>query len=610
MAYVAQDKLQEIQQMTDIVDYIGQYVALKKQGRDYLGLCPFHGEKTPSFHVSSEKKVFHCFGCGRSGNVFQFAEGYHHIPFIEAVQDVAQFSHITLNEIENNDDYDGQYKEKHRLIELHEKAADVYHHLLMHTEEGKQALQYLESRGLSRDDIETFRLGYAPHRQSLDVLVEVFRNAGLTEQEYEDSGLFVIDQNGQPHDRFLDRMMIPIMNRYGQVIAFSGRVMTDEQPKYLNSKDTLIFNKSDVLFHFDKAYEAMRHQKRLILLEGYMDVIALHQAGMDEAVASMGTSLTEQQIQQFSKYKPQVILSYDGDKAGLKATERAIQLLESQGLTDIRIAAFPDNLDPDEYFRKYGKEALQHFYQDGTLSKVSFMLQYLRHGKNLQRDHDKMQYIESALQFLSHEESVVEVDLSIKQLSQELSISEAVLYERLAEYKAQDVATVHKKRTPQPVQPIIEQKANTASPTERAEQWLIKRGFYFPEARRIIRKEHFNFPDPAYEALYIVMEDYCNTRYDEVEETEFYNWLETDEERQRFYDAMAITMKPELTEKEIYDCIWQIKKQTLEHLIQEKQRQLTEASRMGNIEKSKELSIEVMDLLRMRREGDKQDGTK
>lgn len=613
MGYISQDTLRDIQQSSDIVDYIGQYVALKKQGRDYLGLCPFHGEKTPSFHVSPEKKVFHCFGCGRSGNIFQFAQGYNHLSFIDAVKDVAQFSHIHLDDWQEDEAHtDIHVVEKQHLMQLHKKAAAVYHHLLLHTEEGKEALRYLENRGMTRDDIETFQLGYAPQRPGVDVLVEVLKKEGLTEKDYEASGLFVVDQYGQPHDRFLNRIMIPIHNPYGRVIAFSGRVMTSEQPKYLNSKDTLIFNKSDVLFHFDRARDVMRHKKRIILSEGYMDVIALHRAGLDEAVASMGTSLTTEQIHQFAKSHPQVIISYDGDKAGMTATHRAITLLEEQGLTDIRVALFPNNMDPDEYGRTYGNEALHRVYDEGTLSKIEFMLRYLGRDKNLQQDRDKTAYVEQALQFLSQQSSLVEVDIYLKQLASALNISEAILYERLNEYRQQQVQQPQWKTapsTPKVVAPIVEERPKI-SPTEHAEQWLIKRSFYFPEARHILREEQFSFPDPAYEALYIVMEDYCNTHYDEVTEEEFYNWLETDEERQLFYNAMLITMKPELTNKEIYDCIWQIQRQTLDHLIHEKQRQLTEASQMGNIEKSRELSKEVVELLKMRREGDKQDGTK
>lgn len=605
MGYISKEDIQRIQDETDIVDYIGSYVSLKKQGQDYLGLCPFHGEKTPSFHVSQKKQVFHCFGCGKSGNLFQFAQYYHHESFVDAVKEVAQFSKIELsNSIEEHED--PQSSQKQRFIHLHEKAKEIYHHLLMHTKEGQAARDYLESRGIDKETMIAFQLGYAPKRIDVDVLVEVLKDEQLSEEEYEASGLFVVDYNGQPHDRFVDRLMVPIFDQYNRCIAFSGRLMTTQptEAKYLNSKETLIFNKRDVLYHFSQANDAIRQHKQVILLEGYMDVIALHQAGIMQTVASMGTSLTKEQIQLFQRYKPQVIISYDGDKAGIKATERAIHQLEEAGLNDIRVAAFPNNYDPDEYFRHYGADKLIHVYEEETLSKIEFFMRIYRQQRQLQKEEDKASYLEDVLKILSKEQSIVEIDLYIHRLSEELGISERVLYEQLNQYKAKKHVLppprLQPKDSEQPL-PLSE-----VSPLEKCQQVLLQRSFTSVQARDYLAQYQFYFPTPVYESLYLIILDYCSQRVT-TDEHEFYQWLDDEEQRQLFYQVMALELPNEVTTKELSDCLIHLRKLKLESLIQKKQKQLTEASRMGDNDTATTLSIEIMDLLKKKQEGELQD---
>lgn len=618
VAYIGQEKISEIQENTDIVDFIGQYVTLSKQGKDYLGLCPFHNEKTPSFHVSQEKQVFHCFGCGKSGNIFQFSESFHHLNFVEAVKEVANFSHITIENLKDSEFEDPNASKKARLIDFHEKAMDIYHHLLLHTAQGKAAYDYLTRRGITREVMETFKLGYAPDNAGIDVLVEVLKDEQLTEEEYEQSGLFSVDHQGKPHDRFKNRLMVPIFNQHGRCIAFSGRTLTTDAdiPKYLNSKETLIFNKSQTLYHYHQAIDAIRQKKQVILLEGYMDVIALYQAGIEQTVASMGTSLTTEQIQLFKKYVDEVVISYDGDKAGIKATLRAIDLLEDAKIPNIRILMLPDNLDPDEYLRKYGTEALQKQYTDYTLSKLDFFIRYYRQGKNLENEQEKTEYLEQVLEVLSHQTSIVETDVYIQQLVKELGVSESILYERLNEIKtaqrfeqAVQAKNTYKKSDSfqQEVLPNIEKQQ--LSPKEKVEQKLIYRSFYSAEVRALIAEHQFYFPDPQYEELYVIMEDYCRTHY-EVDESEFYNWLDSEDKRQLFYQSMDISLQFEQTDQEIEDYMNFLKRLQLMQMIQDKQKELTELSRMGNHEEAKALSVEILQLIRSKKEEDSKYGTR
>ena len=604
MGYLSKTDIERVQNETDIVDYIGSYIALKKQGQDYIGLCPFHGEKTPSFHVSAKKQVFHCFGCGKSGNLFQFAQYYHNESFIDAVKEVAQFSKIHLEENHTQEE-SAEQRKKQPLLAWHKKAKEIYHHLLMHTKEGKQARDYLASRGIDHEVMESFQLGYAPDLPNIEVLVEVFKENQLSEKEYEESGLFTVDYQGRVHDRFKGRLMIPIFDKYGQCIAFSGRLMTEDkqQSKYLNSKETAIFNKKEVLFHFSQAIEEIKQKRQVILLEGYMDVIALHQAGIENTVASMGTSLTEEQIQQFRRYQPEVIISYDGDSAGIKATIRAIRQLEQMKLSNIRIALLPDNKDPDEYLRHYGKEKLQHYYQNQTLSKMDFFLWLYKQNRNLQREEDKAAYLKDVLKELSKEQSIVDTDLYIHRLADELTISDRVLYEQLNRYKAKKHILPQNKSFDKEE---VEQITESVTPIEYCQRVLLKRIFQSQLAREFLQYHHFYFQNPLYESLYLIILDYCNQRVT-TDEQEFYQWLDDEEQQTLFSQVMAQQVPEQVTEKELYDCLLHLQRLTLDQLIQEKQKRLTEASRMGDKETATTLSMEVIDLLKKKKEGELQD---
>lgn len=342
----------EVRAAADIVKIVGDYVKLSKAGVSLKGLCPFHQEKTPSFNVHPAKQIFHCFGCGVGGDVFKFVMLIEHLTFPEALARVAEKSGITLRERPSGEASDVSARERSALFEIHELAAKFYAAQLGATAEGRAARGYLADRGLTDEMIGRFRLGYAPgHGQALTRhLTERGRDPAILEK----SGLILSDQEGNRRfDRFRRRVIFPISNESGKVVAFGGRALGDDQPKYLNSPETPIYTKSRVLYHLDRAAPAIRKSDEVVLVEGYMDTIAVASAGIERVVASCGTSLTESQIRLLSRYTRRVVVNYDPDSAGMAATERSITGLLEEGF-DVRVLALPMGLDPDAFIRKQG----------------------------------------------------------------------------------------------------------------------------------------------------------------------------------------------------------------------------------------------------------------
>jgi len=351
--YYSEDVIAEVRQRSDIVDLVSSYVALKRRGRDYVGLCPFHSEKTPSFSVSPERQSFHCFGCGVGGNAISFVMQYENLSFPEALRFLASRAGMQLPEREPSAAEKRERSLKERLLEMHKLAATHFYQLL-HTEEGKHAYQYLRQRGLSDETIRKFGLGFSSKRPG--ELYRFLKQRGYTDAELRESGLVTIEERGA-RDKFWNRVMFPIMDSNSRVIAFGGRVMGEGEPKYLNSPETKLFDKSRNLYGLN--YARRTRADHVILCEGYMDVIALHQAGFANAVASLGTALTEQQVLHLKRTLSTAavaVLSYDSDNAGIKAARRAIPLLRGAGFTP-KVLSMQPHKDPDEFIKALGREA-------------------------------------------------------------------------------------------------------------------------------------------------------------------------------------------------------------------------------------------------------------
>ena len=341
--------ISEIKNSVNIVDVIGEVVQLTKAGRNFLGLCPFHGEKTPSFNVVEDKQFYHCFGCGKSGDVFKFIEDYRGVSFMEAVQIVGDQVGIQVQALAPSQSRPQQADGKQPFYEIHQEAAKFYHAILMTTKMGEDARQYLYDRGLDDEVLRHFQIGLAPAEGNY-----LYQSVSgkFSENIMAESGLFHISDMGTLYDAFQDRIMFPLSDDTGRVIAFSGRLWREQaegtkpQGKYKNSRSTLLFNKSYELYHLDKAKQIAKKNHELYLMEGFMDVIAAYRAGIENAVASMGTALTREHVAHLSKFTKKVILAYDGDKAGRLATAKALEVLEKQ---EVEVVQIPDQMDPDEY---------------------------------------------------------------------------------------------------------------------------------------------------------------------------------------------------------------------------------------------------------------------
>jgi DNA primase len=343
-----------VKQQADIVRVVGEYVRLKKSGQNFTGLCPFHSEKTPSFAVHPVKQIYHCFGCGVGGDVFSFVMALEKCEFAEAVRVVAEKCGIPIpRPREHSPEERRENQQRAALVEMHREAAAFFVKQLQGTLEGKAARAYLEDRGLDKEALARFGLGYAP--SAGDALFRHLKQK-YPEKLIETSGLVGRDSSGRLYDRFRRRIMFPISNESGKVVAFGGRALGDDLPKYLNSPETPIYTKSGVLYHLDRAKESLRQQDFGVLVEGYMDVIGVARAGVANVVASCGTSLTEQQVKLLGRFTRRVVVNYDPDTAGQAATERSLAVLLEQGF-DVRVLALPGGADPDKFIREQGAEA-------------------------------------------------------------------------------------------------------------------------------------------------------------------------------------------------------------------------------------------------------------
>ncbi len=389
---ISQQFLDELVARTDIVELVGQYVQLTRKGANYFGLCPFHNEKTGSFSVNSERQIYHCFGCGAGGGAIRFIMEIEGLPFPDAVALLAQRAGMEMEEEQRGDL--GARRRRDRILELNKKAARFFYQQFL-SEAGAGARAYAARRGLSSDTIKRFGIGFAPDQW--DALLRRLKSDGASDEELLDAGLVVRGKKGGIYDRFRNRLMFPIINIRGEVVAFGGRVLGDGEPKYLNSPDTPVFNKSRNLFALNIAKTSKTG--RLILTEGNMDAISLHQAGFDNAIASCGTALTEEQAKLISRFANEVIIAYDSDAAGRKAVLRAITILEKTGLT-VRVLNYSGAKDPDEYIQKNGPEAFALLIDDSG-NHITYRLDTIRRKYDLEDDSQRVAYLREAAELLS-----------------------------------------------------------------------------------------------------------------------------------------------------------------------------------------------------------------
>ena len=425
MAY-PREFMDELIARSDIVSVVSRYVSLTRRGSGNLGLCPFHNEKTPSFSVSSDKQFFHCFGCGEGGDVISFVMKIENLDFPDAVARLADWAGMEVPQSTYGAD---DRNRKKRAQEACRDAARFFHERFK-ADEGKEARDYLLGRGLSPSTITRFGLGFSPDAWSS--LLDELTGKGYSKTELLSAGLVTTGKTGKIYDRFRGRAMFPIIDVRGTVIGFGGRIMGEGEPKYLNSPESEVFNKRKNLYALNLAKNS--RSEYMILAEGYMDVIALHQAGFDSAVASLGTSLTEEQAHLISKYKSRVIISYDSDKAGRAATERAIDILKKTGI-DVRVLMMTGAKDPDEYIKKFGRDKFAKLIEE-ALPAAEYRLGMVKETFDLTDDKQRVAYIKSAVGQLAKMSSAIEREIYAGRIATETNVTrDAILQEAERERK-------------------------------------------------------------------------------------------------------------------------------------------------------------------------------
>lgn len=463
MARYSDEIIDDVRQSNDIVDSISQYVRLKRSGRNYFGLCPFHNEKSPSFSVSPDKQIFHCFGCGVGGNVISFIMKIEGISFVEAVQMLAERANIALPTLQNNVDT-AKEELKAKVYGVNEFAAQFYHQNL-YKPEAKIAQEYVKKRKLTQSTLEAFQIGFSGR---FDELFKNLKKQGFGEKEILESGLVNKNDKGQYIDRYRNRLMFPICDVRGRVIAFGGRVLDDSKPKYINSPENIVYSKGRHLYGLNVAKKG--DLKKILIVEGYMDVISLHQRGITNVVASLGTAMTQQQGFLLRKHAEQIILSFDSDEAGLTAKMRALEILQTMGC-DLRILQMEGAKDPDEYVIKYGNARFLHLI-DQALSVVEFKVKVLKQHLNLENINDKIKFLNQIAKIMANIENTIEREVYMEQIAGEYGISKEAIYaevnklayshhqgEKVLE-KPKPVA-IHQKKEDTTITPAVKRREDT-----------------------------------------------------------------------------------------------------------------------------------------------------
>jgi DNA primase len=596
---IAEEKIDQIRQAVDIVEIISDYVQLKKQGRNYFGLCPFHGESTPSFSVSVDKQIFHCFGCGAGGNVFSFLMELEGISFQEAAVKLAEKANIDL---QLNFSLLGKEKKESKefqpMYDAHELLRKFYHHLLVNTKEGQHALEYLLERGFTRDSIDKFQIGYSLN--SWDFVCKFLLKRDFTPESMEKAGLIIKrERDGTYFDRFRDRIMFPIFDRSGSTIAFSGRTLGADEPKYLNSPETAIFNKSKILYNFHLAKPNIRKMQHAILFEGFADVIAADKAGVENGIATMGTSLTDQHISLLRLNAHSVTICYDSDKAGIAAAYRAGNLLTDAGI-QIKVAMMSDGLDPDEYIKQFGPEKFQNEVIDATLTWMAFKFLYFRRGKNLQIEGDRLAYIEEIIKEISKLTKAVERDHYLRQLASEFSLS----LEALKQQQKQIFFAEKRKSQGKPpainkpiliAKQVYELKPAHFTAEKRLIAHMLKNRDVAYQVQDLLQGNTFNIDEHQAIITYLFgfYEDHLVP-----DSSAFLTYIQDDNLRRAVATIEMMSINDELSNKELSDYIKQVLKYQKLLKIKEKEVEEKDAERQKDYSKAALIAMEIIQLRR------------
>lgn len=487
MSGVSEDFIEKLKDTVDIVDVVSDYVALKKTGKNYKGLCPFHQEKTPSFTINPDKQFYYCFGCGAGGNVFNFLMEIEHITFQETLKILAKRAGL---EIPHQSSHEKRIMvERDRLFEINQVAAKFYHYLLMEKEIAAKAVEYLKKRGFTREDMESFYLGYAP--PGWRSLLNFMTGRGYQQEELLKAGLVLTNNNNSYYDRFRDRIIFPIFNLRGEVLAFGGRIINStvsNTPKYLNSPDTLIYKKGENLYGFNWARDKIRETDSAIMMEGYTDVLSAHKAGITNAVASLGTALTVEQAKFLKRYAQTIFIAYDADAAGTSATLRGLDILKKAGL-NVRVINLPENTDPDDFIREQGKKEFARL-QEEACSLIDFKIEQIVKGKDLTKTDEKVNLTREIVQLLAGLEDKIEREVYLQEIADRFQLNFEVLREEVARV-SRDKDSKKKDKNYQNRYTKKDNETNSLNNINRLEKIILKYCIDNPELREQILPQFF-----------------------------------------------------------------------------------------------------------------------
>ncbi|ANQ64392.1 DNA primase [Staphylococcus equorum] len=577
---IEQSTINEIKDKTDILDLVSEYVKLEKRGRNYIGLCPFHDEKTPSFTVSEEKQICHCFGCKKGGNVFQFTQEIKDISFTEAVKELGERVNI---EVETDQSASGQddthqvASEDLQMIEMHELMQEYYHYALKKTVEGEAALTYLKERGFTDALIDARKIGYAPKNSHF--CHDFLQKKGYDIQLAYESGLLSRnEENFSYYDRFRDRVMFPLMNAQGRTVGYSGRTYTNQEPKYLNSPETPIFQKRRLLYNVDKARKSIRKNDEIILLEGFMDVIKVDQAGIKQVVASMGTQISQEHIAFIKKLTSNVTLMFDGDFAGSEATLKSGQALLEQGF-NVFVVQLPKDMDPDEYIGKHGADAFNYYVEH---EKKSYIL-YKVHIHQDEIDNNDLSY-ERYLKEITNDISLMKSSILRKKILQEVS----ELFKVSLDSLNNEVGHQQDYYQPQSYQLPTVLQFNNLNKNEKAERALLKHFMNdkdtFLNYHKLLQVE--DFTNEYFKRIFNVLHQFYS-EHDTFNISDVLQYIDSNEIKEAFISLDNYMINEEPFEYEIDDYVNTLTSNRNEETIESLNHKLREASRLGDLELQK-----------------------
>ncbi|PTH38644.1 DNA primase [Staphylococcus capitis] len=578
---IDQSVINEIKDKTDILDLVSEYVKLEKRGRNYIGLCPFHDEKTPSFTVSEDKQICHCFGCKKGGNVFQFTQEIKDIPFVEAVKELGERVDIKVDVGQTQYNQQSQMdSDDLKMIEMHELIQDYYHYALMKTVEGEEALNYLRQRGFTDELIKQRQIGYAP--DSSHFCHDFLEKKGYDiELAYEAGLLSRNEENFSYYDRFRNRIMFPLKNAQGRIVGYSGRTYTNQEPKYLNSPETPIFQKRRLLYNLDKARKSIRQNDEIVLLEGFMDVIKSDYAGLKQVVASMGTQLSQEHMTFLKKLTNNITLMFDGDYAGREATLKTGQALLQQGL-NVYVIQLPSGMDPDEYIGKYGNEAFLNFVAKDKKAFVLFKVESHQDEIN-NNDLAYERHFREATHDIAQVQSTILRNKLIQDVANIFNMSPEMIYHEVGSNNMPQVAPADYGYSPQSGSQLF----NNLTKHEKAERALLKHFMKdkdtFINYYQQISDE--DFTNKYFKSIFNILHDYFS-EHDNYSISNVMQYIDSNELREAFIELEQYTLNDEPYENEIEDYILIINNNDDES-IESLNHKLREASRIGDVELQK-----------------------